>query len=231
MRILSVDTSTKAGGVAALEDDVVRDHVFEQSLEEFSSKLFRNLDSLLSRIHWKTCDFDLFAVTAGPGTFTGLRVGLTAVKAWSELYAKPIAAVSGLEAIAAQCTASSGLIAAVSDARRGQIFAAIYRATSEGFELQGEEMLCSPAEFAREAMRVAGSDALALISPSPEIFLPDILASGLHPAKIERSSDDLAPWVGRVGFHQFQRGEVVDALSLDANYIRRSDAELYWKQS
>jgi tRNA threonylcarbamoyladenosine biosynthesis protein TsaB len=231
VRILSVDTSTKAGGVAALEDDLVRDHVFEPSIEEFSSKLFRNLDLLLSRIHWKTCDFDLYAVTAGPGTFTGLRVGLTAVKAWGELYAKPIAAVSGLEAIAAQCTARAGLVAVLADARRGQVFGALYSFREGRLVLQSDEMLCSPAEFASAVMGCAGGEAIALISPSPEAFLPDILAAGLHPAKIERSSEDLAPWVGRVGFQQFKRGDVVDALSLDANYIRRSDAELYWKQS
>ena len=80
---------------------------------------------------------DVFAVAAGPGSFTGLRVGLTAVKAWAEVHGKPIAAVSGLEAIAAESLAakapgvsSAHFIAPFLDARRGQLFGAIYRRDS-----------------------------------------------------------------------------------------------------
>ena len=173
------------------------DHIFERSDEAYSSRLFRSLDLLFSRLGLSAKDFDLYAVAAGPGSFTGLRVGLTAVKAWAELYGKPIAAVSGLEAIAAQSTASSGCIAAAMDARRGQVFGALYRAGGA----------------------------------TGRLLLPTVLAAGLRPARVERASDDLAPWIGKIGLRQFERGETVDALSLDANYIRRCDAEVYWKQS
>jgi tRNA threonylcarbamoyladenosine biosynthesis protein TsaB len=158
---------------------------------------------------------------------------LTAVKAWAELYGKPIAAVSGLEAIAAQSTASSGCIAAAMDARRGQVFGALYRAggATGRLELVGEEILASASEFAAETVPVAPNESIAFITPTPELLLPTVLAAGLRPARVERASDDLAPWIGKIGLRQFERGETVDALSLDANYIRRCDAEVYWKQS
>ena len=232
VRILSIDTSTRSGGVAVLEDDFIMDHIFERSDEAYSSRLFRSLDLLLSRLSLSAKDFDLYSVAAGPGSFTGLRVGLTAVKAWAELYGKPIAAVSGLEAIAAQSTASSGCIAVATDGRRGQVFGAVYRA-GDGtgrLELVGEEMLASASEFAAETVASARSESVAFITPTPELFLPTVIAAGLRPARVERASDDLAPWIGKIGFRQFECGETVDALSLDANYIRRCDAEVYWKQ-
>lgn len=233
VRILSIDTSTRSGGVAVLEDGSIMDHIFERSDEAYSSRLFRSLDLLLSRLGLNARDFDLYAVAAGPGSFTGLRVGLTAVKAWAELYGKPIAAVSGLEAIAAQSTALSGCIAAAMDARRGQVFGALYRAgdATGRLELVGEEILASASEFAAETVAVAPNESVAFITPTPELLLPTVLAAGLRPARVERASDDLAPWIGKIGLRQFERGETVDALSLDANYVRRCDAEVYWKQS
>jgi tRNA threonylcarbamoyladenosine biosynthesis protein TsaB len=223
MRVLSVDTSTPTGGLAALEEDRVLGSVFERSEENYSSRLFRYLDLLLRQTGLTVADFDVFAVTAGPGSFTGLRVGLTAAKAWSELYSKPIAAVSGLEAVAVQANLPSGLIAAAIDARRDQ--------DEPRLKLIGEETLSNPGEFAAEVLRVADGQRVAFISPMTETLLPSISSAGLHPAHVQKASDDLAPWVGRLGLQQLKRGDVVDALSLDANYIRRSDAEVYWKQS
>ena len=233
MRVLSLDTSTPTGGIAALDEQRVLGSVFERSEENYSSRLFRYLDLLLRQTRLTVADFDVFAVTAGPGSFTGLRVGLTAAKAWSELYSKPIAAVSGLEAVAVQANLPTGLIAAATDARRGQVFGAIYRRDQDEprMKLIGEEMLSNAGEFATEVLRVAEGQKVAFISPTTEALLPSILSAGLYPAHVQKASDDLAPWVGRLGLQQLKRGDVVDALSLDANYIRRSDAEVYWKQS
>ncbi len=99
---LALDTSSPAGSLAVLRDEKVIGTVSTWTDEIYSSRMFRHLDFLLKDLSLRLEEFDLFAVAAGPGSFTGLRVGLAAVKGWAEVYGKPIAAVSGLEAIAAQ---------------------------------------------------------------------------------------------------------------------------------
>ena len=102
MLILAIDTSTPAGSVGILRDDRVIGVVSTWVAETYSSRIFRHLEFLLSELSIKTAEIDLFAVAAGPGSFSGLRVGLAAAKAWAEVHKKPIAAVSALESVAAQ---------------------------------------------------------------------------------------------------------------------------------
>jgi tRNA threonylcarbamoyladenosine biosynthesis protein TsaB len=99
---LALDTSSPAGSLAVLRDERVIGTVSTWTDEIYSSRMFRHLDFLLGELSLGLQAFDLFAVAAGPGSFTGLRVGLAAAKGWSEVFRKPIAAVSALEAIAAQ---------------------------------------------------------------------------------------------------------------------------------
>jgi tRNA threonylcarbamoyladenosine biosynthesis protein TsaB len=227
--ILAIDTSTRAGGVAALQDDRLLEHFFERSERPFSSRLFQTLDLLLERVGRSISDFDLFAVGAGPGSFTGLRVGLTAVKAWAELYHKPVTPVSGLEAIAAQALSETTLLAAVMDARRGQVFGGIYARDRDGLKLASEEMVASPEEFVAAAQSFTGAQSLSFVSPTPQVLAAALGKGPRSAPRVEQVSDDLAPWIGRIGHTLARRGDTVNALMLDANYVRRSDAELYWK--
>src|SRR5579872_6219879 len=105
MLILAVDTSTRTGSAAILRDSEVLAEISGYEETPYSSRLFRDIALLQDRANFRLDQVDLFAVAAGPGSFTGLRVGLTAVKAWAEVHGKPIAAVSGLEAIAAELLA------------------------------------------------------------------------------------------------------------------------------
>src|SRR6202142_4622558 len=102
MLILAIDTSTRAGSVALLGDRQVLAEISSREETPYSTRLFRDLELLQSRAPFRMDQIDVFAVAAGPGSFTGLRVGLTAVKGWAEVHRKPIAAISGLEAIAAE---------------------------------------------------------------------------------------------------------------------------------
>jgi tRNA threonylcarbamoyl adenosine modification protein YeaZ/ribosomal-protein-alanine acetyltransferase len=193
------------------------------------------VESLLDEIHVQMADFEVYAVTAGPGSFTGLRVGLTAVKAWSEVHHKPIAAVSGLQAVAAQATDPSEFVAAILDGRRSQVFGALFRKAGGRLEWVGEEVVMSPREFVAEvSKRLSGQGPdcqVTFASPTPELFREALSSSGLRGVSAQTVSNDLAPWVGRLAYDQAQRGNLVDALTLDANYIRRTDAESYWKDS
>jgi len=178
-------------------------------------------------------------VACGPGSFTGLRVGLTAAKAWAEVHGKPIAAVSGLEAIAAQTrafegdsAANTGIVSPFLDARRGQLFGSSYRRSPGNpfrLELIGEESILSPEEFLESAKGNSLTGKPILVSPTPDVLPESLVKQFLPGARIETVSGILAPVIGRLGFERANRGELVDALALDANYVRRSDAEAAWK--
>src|ERR1700733_6143479 len=131
MFILSLDTSSSAGSFALLRDANVLSERVSTDHEHYSASVLREIRELLDGAHISLEQIDLFAVDAGPGSFTGLRVGLATVKGWAEVFGKPVAVVSGLEAFAAQASPSlepRSFVAAVMDARRGQIFGGLFLA-------------------------------------------------------------------------------------------------------
>lgn len=229
MLILSVDTCFRAGGVAAVQDGAVLASVFARSEEPYSSRLFKDLQVLSADTGLSPSAYDLYAVAHGPGSFTGTRVGIAAAKAWSELYGKPIVAISTLEAVAAQHPHPGGIISSVLDAHRGQLFAGIYRCSADKPLDPLYEGVLSPAELVLELSRRSEGASVQLASPSPEIVCSALSNSAFSDARIDAASDDLAPWVGKIAFTRAQMGHTTDALTLDANYIRHCDAEVYWK--
>jgi tRNA threonylcarbamoyladenosine biosynthesis protein TsaB len=238
MLILALDTSSMSGSLALLRDATVLTHRVISSDEPYSASLLRETTELLGGARISFEEIDLFAVDAGPGSFTGLRVGLTTVKGWAEVWRKPIAAVSGLEAIAAQIcrsVAPGSFIAAVMDARRAQIFGALFRCRDSGFgflERIGDEVLASGDEFLQSLRPQLGiADSLTIACLQPEPVRPAIQRQGFACCRVEVVSDVLAPFIGQLGYAKALRRDVIDALHLDANYIRRSDAEMNWKSS
>ena len=178
MRVLAIDTSTARGGIAALQDTRVLGHVFTDSQEDYSTRLLPEVAYLLKELNLRVADFDVYAVTAGPGSFTGLRVGLTTVKAWAEVHRKPIAPVSGLQAVAAQASGASEYVAAVLDGRRAQIFGGLYRKAGPVLEAIGDEVVMRADEFMTDVYsrlpRIRASRnslaTLSFVSPEPELF-------------------------------------------------------------
>ncbi|MGH9688283.1 MAG: tRNA (adenosine(37)-N6)-threonylcarbamoyltransferase complex dimerization subunit type 1 TsaB [Candidatus Acidiferrales bacterium] len=240
MLTLSLDTSSASGSLAFLRDDAVIGTVGTSSSEIHSSRIFRHLEFLLNEFSLRIEDFDLFAVAAGPGSFTGLRVGLSAVKGWAEVFGRPIAAVSALEAVAAQSRASGTRVTSVMDARRNELYWGFYRRrdTDDGARLvlENDEMVGPREEFVRAIANCDGGDEIAIATPTADALsgiLPQLANHDVMRRKIlvYRVSPFLAPEIGRLGWLRAREGHVADALTLDANYIRRSDAELHWKGS
>ena len=235
---LALDTSSPSGSLAVLRDEKVVGVVSTATGEVYSSRMFRELEFLLGELSLRMDEFELFAVAAGPGSFTGLRVGLAAVKGWAEVYRKPIAAVSALEAVAAQAHSSAGLIVPVLDARRGQVYFGLYRRATGGagesrLVLDGEEYVMTPAEFLEALCERGGAAEFAIVTPQPELFSGVASRDEIAVLRgaVEPASSVLAPFIGQLGFQQARRGVLADPLTLDANYVRRTDAELHWKES
>jgi tRNA threonylcarbamoyladenosine biosynthesis protein TsaB len=158
-------------------------------------------------------------------------VGLTTVKAWGEVYRKRIAAVSRLEAIAGQAAVGSAFVAAFVDAQRGQVFGAVFQRTGEGLQRLGEEMVIPPGKFIESASELAKGGTISWVSIDAAVLASEEnwKAREARGEKVKSVSSALAPAIGRLGMAQFSAGRCTDALSLDANYVRRSDAEIFWK--
>ena len=236
--IFALDTSSPCGSLAVLRDESVIGSVSTWTEEAYSSRIFRHLEFLLREVSLGLDAVDLFAVVAGPGSFTGLRVGLAAVKGWAEVYGKPIAAISALEAVAAQARSTAPVVIPVLDARRGQVYFGVYRRAGAPDQhrlmLEGDERVATPEEFAAELRARNLHSGLVIATPAPEIVSSvmarrDGAGESAAAIPVDRVSAILAPHVGQLGYLRAQRGELTDALTLDANYVRRSDAEMHLK--
>jgi tRNA threonylcarbamoyladenosine biosynthesis protein TsaB len=174
---------------------------------------------------------DALAVATGPGSFTGVRVGLATVKGLAEAFNRPIAAVSRLLAIATMPAASREWIVAVVNAGRSEVFAALYQRQNGLLVRHGDEIVGAAADFFDSVAQVVPGGGVLWSTPDPEVLTrePAWPSRTCLGDALEIVSPHLAPAIGLIGYRQFLSGELVDALHLDANYIRRSDAERFWK--
>ncbi len=214
-----------------MRDGEVLRAVTHESGEDYSSWLLPAVERTLAASGLGMPEVEGYAVAGGPGSFTGLRVGLTTVKAWAEVYGRAIARVSRLEAMAAQADGEESGIAAFADAQRGQVFGAVYRRNGQRLERLGEEMVIEPGAFVEYVAGRFEGEAVSWVSIDPELITSREGWRLRERAgeRVEALSSVLAPAIGRIGRELFVAGLSTDAASLDANYVRRSDAEIFWK--
>lgn len=230
MFLLALDTCDSNGSVALLQDSEILETAAHDTSRDSSVWLLPAVEGMLKAASVPFSDVQVCAVTAGPGSFTGVRVGLTTAKAWSEVRGMGIAVVSRMEAIASQASAPEPWVAAFADARRGQVFAALYKRFDRQLERIGDEMVIAPEKFVGWAAEHAGSAPIRWISPQPNSLTdtPAWAARRNAGDMAEAASAILAPVIGRLGYRLALGGRLTDALTLDANYVRRSDAEVTW---
>ncbi len=222
MLLLAADTSGKYGSIALARchQGGVCDVIEVVSLTggTFSAQLVPQIAALLAKHGFSKQDIGGFAVATGPGSFTGLRVGLAAIKALAEVLGKPIAAVSLLEAVA-MARSGLGRVLALMDAGRGEVFAGRYEILSSSTaRALGEELV---------AIDNLANTANAQHVLTPDASLADLLrAKGMSVEIIERPRSDA---IARLGWGKIQAGETVLPDQLEANYIRQSDAEIFSK--
>jgi tRNA threonylcarbamoyladenosine biosynthesis protein TsaB len=231
MIVLAIDTCEARGSVAILKDNAMLRAVPHAVSEEYSSWLLPAVNSALEFTGTTLREVDLFAAASGPGSFTGVRIGLTTVKAWSEVFGKPIVAVSRLEAVAAQSQNTAHYVASFIDAQRNQIFGALYHRAEGGLALVGQEMVASPEVFVEWVDERAAGNEVAWISTDPDSLAkhPTWQPRAARGDKIQCVPCVLAPFIGKMAFQRALSGDVLDALSVDANYVRRSYVEVFQK--
>jgi tRNA threonylcarbamoyladenosine biosynthesis protein TsaB len=238
MLILAADTSGKQGSIALARCgagesralDIVE--VVPLTGGAFSAELVPRIAALLEKHGYSKSDLEAFAVAAGPGSFTGLRVGLAAIKALAEALRKPIVAVSLLEAVAIS-GAARGRVLAVLDAGRGDVYAGDYEfdAAVGARALMRSERLLSREQFVAEVMSakagLAENEFEAVVTPDAalaEAVQSTGRSAGIRVELIEHPNSGV---IARLGWERLQRGETVAPEELEANYIRHSDAEIF----
>ena len=214
-RILAVDTTSEFGSVALVDQGETVEEILLHSTDGFAHVIYDQIARLLKRHGVQVEGIECFAAAAGPGSFTGVRVGLTLVKGLAEMSGKRVAAVSNLQALA--CFGSADLRATVLDARRGEIYGAVY---DRDLTLQSPEVVTKFQDWMKTLPQ-----GVELISSDPALFAPLVPDMPLVTA-----TRALAGAIGRIAWRRFEAGERSDPADVDANYVRRSDAELFWRE-
>jgi len=239
MLILAIDTSGQSGGITLAEADAGSFRVLESAAiagGTFSAQLIPTLAALLKKHGYGVKDLGGFVAASGPGSFTGLRVGLSAIKGLAETLHKPIATVSVLEALASLAD-REGKIATAIDAGRKEVFLGVYQkngnASAEKSDpqpganfdhalvRQREELLTQ-----QDFLATLGTERPAMIITSDATLAE--LAAASHSAVVVVTPPG-SEVIARIGARKLLAGETVPVEALDANYLRRSDAEIFFK--
>ena len=218
MLVLAIDTSSKHGSVTLCRGDSVTFDVLGLTKIEggtYSARLVPSIAGLISRAGLSKTHIDGFVIVDGPGSFTGLRVGLSTIKGLCEVLGKPLVTVSMLEALALTHGSGGETVITVLDAGRGEVYVAEFTIRRDRGELRTQFMVKLD-EFLQQ---------LPDLKPRVITTLPKV--TGKENGTITLVEPLHADAIARIGLRKLLDGETVDAATLDANYIRRSDAELF----
>lgn len=218
MNILAIDTSALTATAAVLSDDTVLGEISTSTALTHSQTIMPMIDELLKKINMDIADIDIFACSVGPGSFTGLRIGIGTIKGLAYGLGKLVIGVSTLEALAHNIAFTDCIISPIMDARRGQVYNALYRYIDGKLEcieppraLSVEELCSSITEktiFTGDGVKVHREKIMQLLGEKA-LFAPP---------------HHVAQRAGSVAFAALGK-EAVDAASLTAVYLRKPQAE------
>lgn len=224
MRVLGIETSTLTGSVALLDDDVV---VAEHTLHvatTHSERLLASIHRLLEESGFTLNSLDGLAVSAGPGSFTGLRIGLATAKGLAFATGHPLVGVPTLDALAWGVPFASYPVCPLLDAKKGEVYSALYRHRQGTFERLTEYRVLSPQHLLRE------------LGEGPICFLGDGVSAYRH--RIVETIGDRAYFVppprrypsaacvAELGARRLAAGDGADPAGVVPIYVRPSEAEL-----
>lgn len=242
MLILALDTTSEHGGAALYEGNEHRATVLNKTpADRYAVTLFEMVDQALAQAQRDIRAVELYAVSNGPGSFTGIRVGLAAAQGWAKVFGKPLQGVTVFEAMVEQARPQSDWAVPVLDARRGELFVRTYRRwaiggakQSDRFEAVGQGQAVRPEELPGLMQALAKGGHCSAYSGGSITCLArahDLKAQALREKLGEKVAwaevpSVLLPAIARVAYRAHERGEVPSADELDAYYIRPSDAEM-----
>lgn len=227
MKILAIETATVAGSIAIVDDSAgLIGEVRMDVKVVHAERLMPSIEWLLKASGIQINDIDAYAVSIGPGSFTGLRIGLSTAKGFSYATGKPVVPVPTLDAFARTLPFCSYIICPMLDARKNQVYAAFYKWNNGVCNKIMSETAISPAELLNKL-----SEPAVFMGDGVKIYgklISDTLQDKAVFAPASRMSPS-ASTVGEIALENLKQGIVTDPVSLVPLYIRRSEAEVHWK--
>lgn len=223
MKILAVDTATKSCSVAIVDKESLLAEMTVVNEQTHSKHLLEMIRLVVKHSGLNLSDLNGFAVTRGPGSFTGLRIGISSIKGLAAAQGKPIAGISSLDALARQVSFSPYLICSLIDARRDEVYSSRYRYKDGQLKKEGEEQDVSPEDALDEINEpciFVGSGAVLYRKA-----IKDKLGEYAYFAQAYENTIR-ASTVARLSMDRFENDDTDDAETFVPNYIRKSDAQL-----
>lgn len=224
MKILAMDTTAKAASVSLLtEEKILAEYSVNVGLTH-SQTIMPMCESLLQQAGCPVSEIDYFAVSNGPGSFTGLRIGIAAVKGLAYASSKPCVAVSTLDALSYNVPDFNGIICCVMDARCQQVYNALYLQENGGRRKKGPDRAISFTDLLEElkkeekAIILVGDGALLCYNEYKAV-LPNLVLSG-PASRYQRASS-----VGLAALEKIASGEIISAGALVPEYLRLPQAQ------
>lgn len=228
MKILAVDTTAAAASVALCEDTFLVGEYFVNLKQTHSQTLMPMIGSLLKSCGTIPADIGLFAVSCGPGSFTGVRIGVAAVKGLSLPFETPCVAASSLEALAFNLAGATGVVCAVMDARRSQFYNAMFENDGSTVKRLTPDRAIDINDLENELNRaILDKKKVFLVGDGAKIcynMLKESVAAGVILAP-QNLMFTRASSVASAAFKQFAAGDVVTPSSLLPSYLRLPQAE------
>jgi tRNA threonylcarbamoyladenosine biosynthesis protein TsaB len=220
LKVLALDTSTPRGSIALLQGRDICAEFHLHSLETHSARLLGSIEFLLSMLGWNLTDLDLVVSGIGPGSFTGIRIGVSTALGLAQTRSIPFAGVSGLDAIAQKLAAIEGPIGAVLDAQRLQVYYAEYVCTRGRIKKSGRPVLMKPLEL----KSVLGKRHVSLCGDGAIRYKNELDLSRSGWPRLVEADLFLAGSMGRIALERKRSWRSGEYLLSEPLYIRPPDA-------
>jgi tRNA threonylcarbamoyladenosine biosynthesis protein TsaB len=234
MRVLALDTTTRVGSVAIVEDERVIEARCGDPQRTHAERLPADILALAADNGIALRDIDVFAVASGPGSFTGLRIGIATIQGFAFVMRRGVVAVSALEALGQLGSAdrmAGTVVAAWMDAHRHEVFAALYCVGSGTvfgpqrlIEVEGPSVGDPRAMLGRWVSHLVARTTV-FIGDGAELY-GDVIRDCIGPAAVIIEMPPLAAAIGRVAVDRAGAGQTMDPAALHPLYVRRPDAEI-----
>ena len=229
MKVLGIDTSTSCGSVGLIDDgEVISDYLLNIPVTH-SERLLGAIEIVLREARWSIENLDGWAISLGPGSFTGLRIGVSTVKGLAFATGKPVAGVPTLDVLASQIAPTSHLICPILDARKKEVYTAFYR-YEEGDSLKrlSAYQAIRPEDLIKKikVQTIFLGDGVKTYGEFLRNSLPTLSLFPPPPLHISHGS-----MVAKLGAELLQKGECLDISNFTPIYVRSSEAEVKWKET
>lgn len=229
MIILSIDSSTPVAGIAVSDGMQLRGEITLNTKNTHSEKLMPLVQQLLEETDLTVKDLDAVAVTQGPGSFTGLRIGMATAKGLAQGAGKQLIAVPTLDCLAYNLVHYPGIICPIMNAQKKQVYTAIYRSTNDGLERLSDYQAIAVEQLA-EQLKALNEDVWFVgdgVAAFTDVFA-ELLGAYCHFA----GGHQILPRAGTLAMLAAKRAEAQqfdDLYQAELIYIRKSEAEVQWE--